>query len=77
MITDLHASQCNIIEIENMHRELCVGETHLDTVPMSLLPTSLSWSALLNVSLSSGLDQFIASTTMMTHIPSLSCCCSL
>ena len=56
MITDLHVSKCNIIEMENMLWESYTGKTHLNTVPMSPLPRSLSWSTLLaSVSPSSGL----------------------
>jgi hypothetical protein len=42
MITDLYVSKFNIIEIGNMLRELFVGKMHLNSVPMLLLPGSLS-----------------------------------
>lgn len=72
MITDLHVSKYNIIERENMLRDLCVGETHLNTVPTSPLPRSLSWSTLLAMLLPPlDSDQFTICTTITAHIPGL------
>lgn len=37
MIIDLYVLKCSIIEMENMFRELCMGEMYLNIVLMLLL----------------------------------------